>query len=161
MLSSILRDIDRVDYFNILQMQRSLSPLFQTLIREESSTTSDRRPFNHTTYWIRLESNAAIDKLRKLKPYNYILICKRANNQKDMIIQYQTPTFIDIQLFAPPFSIREAPMRINPEHLLHTLKTEYEIIEEGGILDYDLIDKIFNNVELQMTTRSRSPINRR
>ena len=146
--------------FNELEMQRSLSPLFQTLEREETTIESDRRPFNHTTYWIRLESNAAIDRLRKLKPYNYILVCKRNNDQKDIIIQYQTPTFIDIQLFIPPFSIREAPMRSNPEHLIHTLKTEYEVVEEGGVIDYDLIDKIFNNVEIQMSTRSKSPINR-
>lgn len=50
-------------------------------------------------------------------------------------------------------TIRESPMRLYKEKMIHTLKTECDVIEEGGNIDYELIDKQFGSVK-----RAVSPI---
>ncbi len=138
-------------------MQRSLSPLFYMLKHEDVPITTTRRSFNHTTYWIRTDSNNVIEKLRQIKPYKYILITKD-KDQYNVIIQFITPTLIDVTKFNGNICIREAPVRSNPERLIHTLKTDYMIIEEGGEIDIKLIDKIFNIREIESCIRARSPL---
>lgn len=147
---------------------RAASPLFSTLTYERSLSPQLRRPCNHTTYWIRFsDSNPErlsskegnyykyVEYLRQLKPYNYILVTDRidAVDRINIVIQYQTPTIIDMLKLPSGVTIRESPMRLYKERLIHTLKTECNIIEEGGSIDYELIDKQFGSVK-----RAISPI---
>ena len=137
---------------------RAASPLFSTLTHERSLSPQLRRPCNHTTYWIRFSDcnyYKYVEYLRQLKTYNYILVTDRTDafDRINIVIQYQTPTIIDMTKLPIESTVRESPMRLYKEKMIHTLKTECKIIEEGGSIDYELIDKQFGNVK-----RAVSPI---
>ena len=157
---------------------RSSSPLFSTLNRSISPIASQRRPPNHTTYWIRFGCDGVapdlthdefmkknvwkkyVDYLRQLKAYNYILICDREGSfeRLNLVIQYQEPTVIDLMSLPVGTIIRESPMRLRCDEIRHELKLECKVIEEGGNIDYELIDKHFALEESLRMARSTSPI---
>lgn len=157
---------------------RSSSPLFSTLNRSTSPIPSSRRPLNHTTYWIRFGCDDIapdltheefmrkkswrkyVDYLRQLKAYNYILICDREGSfeRVNIIIQYQEPTIINHLNLPTGTIIRESPIRLRCDEIMHNLKLECKVIEEGGNIDYELIDKHFAMDEALRIARSTSPI---
>ena len=157
---------------------RSSSPLFSSFTKERSISPQARRPFNHTTYWIRFSTNDIepstsheelmrtnrwkyyVDYLRQLKQYNYILVCDKVDalDRINVIIQYQTPTIIDPSRLPSVCTIRESPLRLYKEKLIHSLTVECEVIEEGGAIDYELIDRQFVQSDFIRTARSTSPI---
>lgn len=157
---------------------RTSSPLFSSLGRSASPNQSQRRPLNHTTYWIKLccddiphdlshenfmKKNTwkrFVDYIRQLKAYNYILICDREGpvDRLNIIIQYQEPTVIDMSNLPHGTTIRENPMRLHCDEIIHELKLEGIVIEEGGNIDYNLIEKHFTMDEALRMVRSTSPI---
>ena len=155
---------------------RAASPLFATLSKNRSMSPQSRAPCNHTTYWIRFAVDAIgpntdhadvlkskswkryIDYLRQLKQYNYILVADRPGIMEriNVVIQYQTPTIIDMTKLPAETIVRESPLRLYKEKFVHDMITECDVIESGGVMDYELIDKRF----VQTVVRSTSPIYR-
>lgn len=116
-----------------------------------------RRPLNHTTYWLQVLDKGTISYLRQLAPYNYILVVSSPTIPFQVIIQYKYQVILDPSLTSIT-SIREAPLRSNFDQVTWRLKAENEIVEEGGVVDYDLIDKLFDKKEAMRSARSTSPL---
>lgn len=133
--------------FNRLMQARASSPHWMPF----------RRPLNHTTYWLQVLDKRAIEYLRHLAPYNYLLVVKGETDIFQVIIQYKYQVILDPSN-SSIVSMREAPLRANFDHVTRALKTDNEIIEEGGVVDYELIDKLFDKKEAMRTARSTSPL---
>lgn len=137
---------------------RASSPLFSVLTHDSKRPQTRCSP-NHTTYWIRLvDMNIdAIEYLRTLNKYNYVLIVERPYDLEriHICIQYQNSTTIDIKHLPFNSSIRE--IRSQAEDRIRTLKSDSNVIEEGGAIDYELIRRV-DEKEAYRIARSTSPI---
>ena len=157
---------------------RPSSPLFSVVRNERASSPSNRYGCNHTTYWIQFGVDDVADKathiallksnelkryveyLRRLNKYNYILVTDRveALERVNVVIQYQKPTTIDTTRLPVGVTIREAPLHSHYDAVVHTLKVETEVIEEGGVINYELITERMDKAKAVQVARSTSPI---